>query len=133
MRFLRTANRANSDYLGIGAGAHGKVTIGETGAIVRTRKTRMPAHYLDPDREFTTESKIVAPEDLPLEFMMNALRLNDGVPLQYFAERTGLAASSLQASIRKLQQRGLLADDPLRLQPTSLGLLHLNELLLEFM
>lgn len=121
------------DYLGIGAGAHGKITSADTGAIIRTRKTRMPAHYLDPDRQFTAENSTVASEDLPLEFMMNALRLNAGVPLHYFAERTGLPASSLQASIHKLQQRGLLATDPLRLQPTALGLLHLNELLLEFM
>jgi oxygen-independent coproporphyrinogen-3 oxidase len=121
------------DYLGIGAGAHGKITNADSGVILRTRKTRMPAHYLDPDREFTAETKAVAAEDLPLEFMMNALRLNAGVPLHYFAERTGLPASSLQTSMHKLQQRGLLAIDPLHLQPTALGLLHLNELLLEFM
>ncbi|MES2625153.1 MAG: radical SAM family heme chaperone HemW [Pseudomonadota bacterium] len=121
------------DYLGIGAGAHGKVTLPETGAIVRTRKTRMPAHYLDPAREFSAETKTVAAADLPLEFMLNALRLNDGVPLHYFAERTGLAAASLQKKLQKLQQRGLLIEDPLRLQPTALGLLHLNELLVEFM
>jgi oxygen-independent coproporphyrinogen-3 oxidase len=121
------------DYLGIGAGAHGKITVAENSTIVRTRKTRMPAHYLDPDREFITEALTVAAEDLPLEFMMNALRLSEGVPLQYFAERTGLTVSSLQASIAKLQQRGLLSPDRNRLQPSALGLLHLNEVLLEFM
>jgi putative oxygen-independent coproporphyrinogen III oxidase len=121
------------DYLGIGAGAHGKITVAASSAIVRTRKTRMPAHYLDPAREFTTEIRTVAAEELPLEFMLNALRLSEGVPLRYFAERTGLAVSFLQDSLAKLRQRGLLSGDDHRLQPTALGLLHLNELLLEFM
>jgi oxygen-independent coproporphyrinogen-3 oxidase len=121
------------DYLGIGAGAHGKATLADTGAIVRTRKTRMPAHYLDPAREFTAETRTVASHELPLEFMLNALRLQSGVPTRYFAERTGLPLSSLQAAVARLQRRGLLTADPDRLQPTPPGLQHLNELLLEFM
>jgi oxygen-independent coproporphyrinogen-3 oxidase len=121
------------DYLGIGAGAHGKVTLADTGKIARTRKTRMPAHYLDPKREFNAETRTIASNELPLEFMLNALRLQSGVAARYFTERTGLPLSSLQAAIAKLQQRGLLATDPDRFQPTPLGLRHLNELLLEFM
>lgn len=121
------------DYLGIGAGAHGKATLADTGAIMRTRKTRMPAHYLDPAREFTAETKTVASDELPLEFMLNALRLPSGVPAQHFCERTGLPLAALQGGITRLQQRGLLTTDPHRLQPTPLGLQHLNELLLEFM
>jgi oxygen-independent coproporphyrinogen-3 oxidase len=121
------------DDLGIGAGAHGKITLADTGAIVRTRKTRMPAHYLDPGRGSTAETKTVGNDELALEFMLNALRLPGGVPAGYFAARTGLPQSSLQGAIAKLQQRGLLADDPGRLRPTPLGLQHLNELLLEFM
>jgi putative oxygen-independent coproporphyrinogen III oxidase len=121
------------DYLGIGAGAHGKATLASNGAIVRTRKTRMPAHYLDPAREFIAQTNIVAKEELPLEFMLNALRLPGGVPARYFVERAGLPFAALQPAIARLQQRGLLADDPSRLQPTPLGLQHLNDLLLEFM
>lgn len=121
------------DYIGIGAGAHGKATLASTGAIIRTRKTRMPAHYLDPARKFTAETKAIAAEELPLEFMLNALRLCNGVAAEYFAERTGLPLMTLQTAAARLQQRGLLAHEPHRLQPTPLGLRHLNELLLEFM
>jgi len=120
------------DYLGIGAGAHGKLTSAD-GSILRTRKTRMPAHYLDPARPFTTESKVIAAEDLPLEFMMNALRLCDGVALDLFSARTGLEAAQLAPVLAQLQQRGLLEPIATRLQTTPLGALHLNEVLLGFM
>jgi putative oxygen-independent coproporphyrinogen III oxidase len=124
------------DYLGIGAGAHGKVTLPGTQQILRSRKTRMPAHYLDAAPEparFMTEAKVVPREELPLEFMMNALRLSDGVPAESFAARTGLPLDSLADSLAALRQRGLLTGDPSRIQPTPKGLLFLNELLLEFM
>ncbi len=121
------------DYLGIGAGAHGKITQLPTGSIVRTRKTRMPAHYLDPARDFTAETLTVPVADLPLEFMMNALRLCEGVPAQYFAERTGLPLATVRKELTGLQQRGLMQATPDTLQPTAQGLQFLNELLLAFM
>src|SRR5690606_26985794 len=77
------------DYLGIGAGAHGKLTQAD-GSIVRTRKTRMPAHYLDPGRKPLVERRRIAPAELPFEFMMNALRLCEGCPTELFPQRTGL-------------------------------------------
>lgn len=121
------------DYLGIGAGAHGKITLPETREILRTRKTRMPAHYLDREREFTAEAKPVPQSELPLEFMMNALRLSAGVATQSFVERTGLPLAAIAAALASLRQRGLLAEAAERIQPTPRGLQYLNELLLGFM
>jgi putative oxygen-independent coproporphyrinogen III oxidase len=120
------------DYLGIGAGAHGKLTQPD-GCIVRTRKTRMPAHYLDQSRTLLTESRTIPVAELPFEFMMNALRLCQGCPAALFEARTGLAPEQIAAALAKLRQRGLLLDDAARLQPSETGLRYLNELLLDFM
>jgi putative oxygen-independent coproporphyrinogen III oxidase len=120
------------DYLGIGAGAHGKLTQPD-GSIMRTRKTRMPAHYLDRSRTLLTESRTIPSEELPFEFMMNALRLCEGCPAPLFEARTGLALQQIAAPLAKLRQRGLLLADPQRLQPSETGLRYLNELLLDFM
>jgi putative oxygen-independent coproporphyrinogen III oxidase len=120
------------DYLGIGAGAHGKLTQPD-GSIMRTRKTRMPAHYLDRSRTLLTESRTIPSEELPFEFMMNALRLYEGCPAPLFEARTGLALQQIAAPLAKLRQRGLLLADPQRLQPSETGLRYLNELLLDFM
>lgn len=121
------------DYLGIGAGAHAKLTQPGTGSIIRTRKTRMPAHYLDPARSFTTEAREIPAAELPLEFMMNALRLSRGVPEHYYPARTGLLLAALAPQLTRLRQRGLLHPDPARIQPTDRGLQFLNEALLEFL
>src|SRR5690606_21192141 len=82
------------DYIGIGAGAHGKLSHTD-GSIERRRKTRMPAHYLDVGRAMLAECRIVAPEELPLEFLMNALRLDEGFALELFEARTGLPLRSI--------------------------------------
>jgi putative oxygen-independent coproporphyrinogen III oxidase len=119
------------DYLGIGAGAHGKTTDASL-QIVRTRKTRMPLHYLDPIRTFTAERRIVGKEELPLEFMMNALRLRDGVPALYYQTRAGLSLQALAPQLQRLRDRGLLVKDPDHIAPTDKGLQFLNEILLEF-
>lgn len=121
------------DYLGIGAGAHGKITLPESGNILRTRKTRMPRHYLDNNRILTAETRTVSQQELPLEFMMNALRLSEGCPATMFEPRTGLALATLDGKLQLLQKRGLLCKTEQRIQPTDRGLLHLNELLLQFM
>jgi len=123
------------DYLGIGAGAHGKLTEpGDDGAlnIRRTRKTRMPAHYLAAVA-YTAESNTVPAAELPLEFMMNAMRLCEGVEASLLTERTGLSSTAIAAALRRLQHQGLMQKSANRLEPTPLGLLHLNALLLEFM
>ncbi len=121
------------DYLGIGAGAHGKVTRPDEGQVLRTRKTRMPAHYLDPSLAFTAETKAIPQDEFPLEFMLNALRLSAGVPTHSFTERTGLPLASIEPALASLRQRGLLSADAARIQPTPTGLQFLNDLLLAFM
>ena len=116
------------DFIGIGAGAHGKVSDPQ-GRIQRTWKTRQPADYLNPDKAFLAGSATLAAADLPFEFLMNALRLTDGVELKLFSERTGLPVASLQTGLQQAQQRGLLSEDPERLAPSLQGQLFLNDLL----
>lgn len=119
------------DYLAIGAGAHGKITWGD-GTIQRFWKTRKPADYLAPDKSFTAGRNPVAQEQQMLEFMMNALRLVEGVPQSWFAERTQLPEAALAQPKAELVRRGLLVDDPARLQATALGLRFLNDILATF-
>jgi putative oxygen-independent coproporphyrinogen III oxidase len=123
------------DYLGIGAGAHGKITTAteEGFSIIRTRKTRMPQHYLGAKGEFTAEAKSVPQSELPLEFMMNALRLSEGVEAARYSQRTGLPLAALTSTLQHLQCKQLMQADNDRLAPTALGLRFLNEVLLEFM
>ena len=116
------------DFIGIGAGAHGKVSDPQ-GRIQRTWKTRQPADYLNPDKPFLAGSATLAAADLPFEFLMNALRLTDGVELKLFSQRTGLSVAALQAGLQQAQQRGLLSEDPERLAPSVQGQLFLNDLL----
>lgn len=121
------------DYLGLGAGAHGKITLPKEQRIIRPQKTRLPEHYLDPQRPFTAAERQVEPKDMVLEFMMNALRLVDGVPIALFDQRSGLEWPEVQASVRQLQERKLLVNEPDRLATTSLGQRYLNEVLSAFM
>ncbi len=115
------------DYLGIGAGAHGKLTQGNL-RIVRTAKTRVPADYLDrPGNSFGKRTALDA-QDLPLEFLMNCLRLKAGVEESLFEERTGLPIEIISAFLARNRERGLLVREP-RLQATELGFWHLNSLL----
>ncbi|WP_284155360.1 radical SAM family heme chaperone HemW [Sulfuricystis multivorans] len=113
------------DYLGLGAGAHSKLTDHTT--IRREARPRHPKDYLaDP---VTRRWLPVAMEDLPGEFMMNALRLTEGVPLTLFAERTGLALSVIEKSALAGRQQGLLEIEAGRLKPTALGRRFLNRLI----
>lgn len=119
------------DYLALGAGAHGKISTPEKG-ILRYRKTRKPGDYLDPQKPFTAGHDYVEPRQQTLEFMMNALRLVEGVPRQWFAERTEVTDATLERYLPQLVERGLLEAHPHRLQPTSLGLRFLNDTLAVF-
>jgi putative oxygen-independent coproporphyrinogen III oxidase len=116
------------DYLGIGAGAHSKLTLAD--GIVRQERFSRPESYLDhtPERRFVSREHRVAFGDLPFEFMLNALRLTEGVPASLFAERTGLPLSAISAVLNKAESRGLLEPDPTRIRPTELGLRFLNDL-----
>ena len=100
------------DYLGVGAGAHGKVSL-QDGAIVRSQRTRAPLDYL---REANLPAMpppqhvALAPEEKTVEFAMNALRLKSGVPIQRFAEHTGLPVEQLAAAASTALSRGWIED-----------------------
>ncbi|GED22662.1 radical SAM family heme chaperone HemW [Halomonas halmophila] len=122
------------DYLGIGAGAHGKLSARAEGelAIERRWKARQPEAYLrrhqDP-RGFVAGRAPVSDEELPLEFAMNALRLVDGVSMATWEANAGKPASLMHARLQEAREKGLLVEDTRRLQASSRGLLFLNELL----
>ncbi|OUS06537.1 YggW family oxidoreductase [Gammaproteobacteria bacterium 42_54_T18] len=121
------------DYLGIGAGAHGKITLGNTQEIIRYQKTRMPTDYLNRtiDKTFLSSSSRIDEDERAMEFFMNGLRLNEGISKQHFFQRT-LQATLPKALIQPLQQAttlGLLLETNERWQPTALGRQHLNTLL----
>ena len=97
------------DYLGLGAGAHSKLTDPATGRICRTWNTRVPADYLGSARHQPAGRRELAAAELPVEFMMNALRLTHGVAAGCFEARTGLALNALQPALSQLRERGLLA------------------------
>lgn len=128
------------DYLGIGAGAHGKITLpGDGGQVVREWKTRLPEHYLaatdKPPRfanPYTAGRQPLTAEALPLEFMLNALRLADGCPPDTFTARTGLTLDALEPQWQQLQARGLVHPKHQRLGATELGQRFLNDVLGEW-
>lgn len=120
------------DFLGIGAGAHAKLSAPD-GSLMRTWKTRLPRDYLDPARTFQAGAKRLEPADLPFDFMMNALRLVDGVPAAWYPQRTGQSLDSLAPALAAARRTGLLAEDAERLRPTARGQLFLNDLLQSFL
>ena len=115
------------DYIGIGAGAHGKLT-GRDGSIVRRWKLRQPKAYME-SLDYLSGQQVIESAELPFEFMMNVLRLHDGVPAQMFSERTGLPLSVIEPLLASARKRGMLVGDPDRLAPTPQGRLFLNDLL----
>lgn len=115
------------DYLALGAGAHGKVTRPAHGTILRYRKTRLPAHYLADDGQRRLDSQDIATAERPLEFLLNALRLVEGVDEELFTERTGLSLTALEPALTTLRRDGLIA--PGRLACTDTGLRFLNRVL----
>jgi oxygen-independent coproporphyrinogen-3 oxidase len=123
------------DYLGIGAGAHGKLSDAAQGRIVRTTKVKLPRSYLDraARRESFGTQADVAAIDLPFEFMMNALRLEEGVDAPLFGERTGLATATIAAPLARARQRGWMVEDPARLAATALGRRFLNDVIGSFL
>jgi oxygen-independent coproporphyrinogen-3 oxidase len=119
------------DYLGLGAGAHGKLTDVARGTIERLLQPRQPEAYLqDPGSVRVTP---IAQRALPFEFMLNALRLTRGVPAALFAARTGLPISTLAEARTQALDQGLLEPDPEVLRATDLGLRFLNDLLERFL
>ena len=121
------------DYLGIGAGAHGKLS--SHAGIVRETRPRHPKAYLEAasTSQFVQERRTISPVELPFEFMMNALRLNRGFPRRLFAERTGLPDAAAEAGIRAALAQGLLEVDGEILRPSERGRHFLNDLLVLFL
>jgi oxygen-independent coproporphyrinogen-3 oxidase len=120
------------DYLGIGAGAHGKVTAGD--AVIRTEKPKQPRDYFERVADGTAAARrTVAAADLPFEFMLNALRLRAGFLPAAFEAATGLPAASLAEPLARLAARGLMAIDGDRWAPTETGYRFLNDLQAEFL
>jgi len=119
------------DYLGVGAGAHGKLTFPGSGSIVRTTQAREPRRYLAAPAALTRKN--VPAADLPFEFMLNALRLVAGFEVETFVQRTGLEWNVIAPQVESLVARQLLVVQGTRLLTTLVGLRFLNDLLLSFL
>jgi oxygen-independent coproporphyrinogen-3 oxidase len=116
------------DYLGIGAGAHSKISFPHR--IVRQVRSRQPESYIANARSGSpvAEAKEVPRAEIPFEFMLNALRLTDGVPPRLFAERTGIPISQIEGVLARAVARGLLVEAVDRLAPSPLGRRFLSDL-----
>jgi oxygen-independent coproporphyrinogen-3 oxidase len=116
------------DYLGIGAGAHSKLSFADR--IVRQVRYKQPKQYLERVAAGAPlqEDGVVTREDVGFEFMLNALRLTEGVPASLFAERTGYPLTSVRRGLEAAEARGLIERDPVVLRPTALGRRFLNDL-----
>lgn len=147
------------DYLAIGAGAHGKITIASDAldhaafdtnnelraqsGIYRFSKSRLPKDYMDYHRVSTDDTSLRAPkmvgwsaiasDELVSEFMLNALRLHDGVTWQLFEARTGMSYKDIADSVERLVAKGLLTESTEKLQTTALGRRYLNQILRAFL
>ena len=122
------------DYLGIGAGAHSKISFADK--IVRQMRTKQPKEYLakaNAAESLIQTQQILTPADRGFEFMMNALRLSGGFETAVFQERTGLSITAVQKQLDEAEQRGLLVHDHHRIKPTILGRRFLNDLLQLFL
>jgi len=122
------------DYLGIGAGAHGKLSVELPQRILRTVKPKQPREYLEQIRRAGSgESSPIAAADLPFEFMLNALRLNEGFTVRDFRRRTGLEMASVERKLAEGEARGLLVRRADGWHPSELGRRFLNDLQVSFL
>ena len=119
------------DYIGIGAGAHGKITTRKRG-IIRTLKSKMPNSYMERRDKNTGIRKSITQDELITEFMMNALRLKNGVPWTYFESRTGISQSAISERVIDLQNQGLLEFCMEQLRTSDLGYRFVNSILEKF-
>lgn len=117
------------DYIGIGAGAHGKISFPDR--ITRQVRERHPQTYMEAMEtkgNALIESREIPTKDLPFEFMLNVLRLSDGVDTSTFSERTGLPLNVISKPLNEASQKGLLDPHPAKLKATAQGLRYLNNL-----
>jgi oxygen-independent coproporphyrinogen-3 oxidase len=119
------------DYLGIGAGAHGKLTNAPEQKITRSWKVKQPQDYLNnaATEKRISGQKILTRDDASFEFMMNTLRLNQGFETALFQQHVGLPISSVEKSLQQAEEKGWINWDINRIQPTNAGLQYLNTLL----
>ncbi len=113
------------DYLGIGAGAHGKATV--DGTVIRTEKPRSPREYLAGAGKAGAARRAVPATELPFEFMLNALRLSGGFPAEEFERMTGLDGAVIEPAMARLQGQGLIDRSAGLVRPTELGFRFLND------
>ena len=118
------------DYLGIGPGAHGKLSFHDR--IIRQSRVRNPDGWMTQalagQGGHIASEQQVGPDELPFEFMLNALRLREGVPSTHFTERTGMSLAAIAHQLEAAVRRGLLDEDPMRIRATPLGWRFLNDL-----
>ena len=121
------------DYLGIGAGAHSKLSFAHR--VVRQVRFREPRLYMDKALGGTpvAQDNEVSRAELPFEFMLNALRLREGFKLQDFSDRTGLPLTAIQAGLDEAERKGLIERDFARVKPTERGFDFLNDLQMLFL
>lgn len=119
------------DYLGIGAGAHGKLTLGAEQAILRRWKVKHPAEYLAKAGAASAigGDERISPERRPFDFMLNALRLNEGFSLAGFEATTGLPRAAIAAELAVAADRGWLSNDGERVVPSELGRRFANDVI----
>jgi oxygen-independent coproporphyrinogen-3 oxidase len=115
------------DYLGIGAGAHSKITL-DDGRIIRSTKTKHPKDYLNPATPFMSEQHNVSQQQKAFEYMLNALRLYQPISLPHFTERTGLTLQHIEPALIQAQQKGLLQFTDKTIQLTEQGHLFVDEI-----
>ena len=121
------------DYLGIGAGAHGKITCQTTGKIQRYWKTKHPKNYLDSNTPYLEGTKDLTKQELPFEFMLNALRLYQPIPISWLQQSCDLELKEIAAPLEKAKALGLLEWDEHFLQTTQQGRRYMNDLLQLFL
>lgn len=118
------------DYLGIGPGAHGKISFPDR--ILRQSRVRQPGSWMQKaqarDSSHIAEERSIAPDELPFEFMLNALRLKDGVAASSFEERTGVSLAAILPTLNRAVTKGLLDPDPSIIRASPLGWRFLNDL-----
>jgi len=117
------------DYLGIGAGAHSKITLPDENKVLRFWKQRVPHQYLNPVENFTSNQRVIEKEDLILEFMLNALRLADGFSINLFETRTGLNFTDIEKPCDNALRKGLITLQNHQITPTLQGKRFLNDLM----
>ncbi len=123
------------DYLGIGAGAHGKLSNAAEQKIMRSWKVKQPRDYLDKatSKKRIAGEKSLTRDDATFEFMMNALRLNNGFETAIFQQHVGLPVSTIEKALKQAEEKGWINWDLKRIKPTDIGRQYLNNLLELFM